>query len=103
MILQSKIIDIIITPFYLLTEEKGEDISIIEISSQNDRKEEEQVAVEPSCTICFKEVTEKFISCSDCGARLHYRCTFLPAYQLFYFVNDMCNYICVNCTPVGLL
>ena len=87
----------------VVTEEVAESLTVIEIRSQDDRKEDEIPAEKATCTICMKEVQDKFISCKDCGACLHYRCTFLPAYQLFYFINDISNYVCVNCTPEGLL
>ena len=43
------------------------------------------------------------ISCSECHIQIHYRCTFLPSYQLYYFVEKKSKYTCVNCTPTGFV
>ena len=31
-----------------------------------------------NCSICNKDATDKYISCSECHIQIHYRCTFLP-------------------------
>ena len=39
-----------------------------------------------TCSVCNKDATDKYISCSECHIQIHYRCTFHPSYQLYYFV-----------------
>ena len=56
-----------------------------------------------TCNVCNKDATYKYISCSECHIQIHYRCTFLPSYQLYYFVEKKSKYICVNWTPTGLV
>ena len=56
-----------------------------------------------TCSLCNKEVTDKYISCSECHVQIHCRCTFLPSYQLYYFVEKKSKYSCINCTPTGLV
>ena len=52
-----------------------------------------------TCSVCNKDATDKYISCSECHIQIHYRCTFLPSHQLYYFVEKKRKYTCVNCTP----
>ena len=54
-----------------------------------------------TCSVCNKDATDKYISCSECHIQIHYRCTFLPSYQIYYFVEKESKYTCVNCTPTG--
>ena len=56
-----------------------------------------------TCSVCNKDATDKFISCSECHIQIHYRCTFLPSYQLYYFVEKKSKYTCANCTPTGFV
>ena len=56
-----------------------------------------------TCSLCNKEVTDKYISCSECHVQIHCQCTFLPSYQLYYFVEKKSKYSCINCTPTGLV
>ena len=56
-----------------------------------------------TCSVCNKDATDKYISCSECHIQIHYRCTFLPSYQLYYFVEKKSKYTCVNCTPTGFV
>ena len=56
-----------------------------------------------TCSVCNKDATDKYISCSECHIQLHYRCTFLQSYRLYYFVEKKSKYTCVNCTPTGLV
>ena len=56
-----------------------------------------------TCSLCNKEVTDKYISCSECHVQIHCRCTFLPSYQLYYFVEKKSKYSYINCTPTGLV
>ena len=51
-----------------------------------------------TCSVCNKEATGKYISCSECHIQIHYRCTFLPSYHLYYFVEKKSKDTCVNCT-----
>ena len=56
-----------------------------------------------TCSICNKDAMDKYISCSECHIQIHYRCTFLPSYQFYYYVEKKSKYTCVNCTPTGLV
>ena len=56
-----------------------------------------------TCSVCNKDATDKYISCSECQIQIHYRCTFLPSYQLYYFVEKKIKYTCVNCTATGFV
>ena len=42
-----------------------------------------------TCSVCNKEATGKYISCSEYHIQIHYRCTFLPSYHLYYFVETL--------------
>ena len=42
-----------------------------------------------TCSVCNKEATGNYISCSECHIQIHYRCTFLPSYHLYYFVETL--------------
>ena len=55
-----------------------------------------------TCSVCNKDATDKYIYCNECYIQIHYRCTFLPSYQLYYLVEKKSKYICINCTPTGL-
>ena len=54
-------------------------------------------------SVCNKDATDKCISCSESHIQINHRCTFLPSYQLYYFVEKKSQYTCVNCTPTGLV
>ena len=69
------------------------------LEEENDNQVQTPDAV--ICGVCCKDVKEKFISCSKCHFHIHYRCTLLPSYQLYYFVEKTRKYTCVNCTPEG--
>ena len=56
-----------------------------------------------TCSICNKDATDKYISYSECHIQIHYRCTFLRSYQLYYFAEKKNKYICVHCTPTGFV
>ena len=56
-----------------------------------------------TCSVCSKDSADKYIPSSECHIQIHYRCTFLPAYQLYYFVEKKSKYTCVNYTPTGLV
>ena len=57
-----------------------------------------------SCSVCNKDATDKYISSyNECHIQIYYRCTFLPSYQLYHFVEKKSKYICINCTPTGLV
>ena len=53
--------------------------------------------------VCNKDAVDKYISCSESHIQIHHRCTFLPSYQLYYFVEKESKYTCVNYTPTGLV
>ena len=53
--------------------------------------------------VCNKDATDKYISCSESHIQIDYRCTFLPSYQLYYFVEKESKYTCFNYTPTGLV
>ena len=56
-----------------------------------------------TCSVCSKDATGKYISCNECNIQIHYRCTFLPSYQFYYFVEMKSKYTYFNCTPTGLV
>ena len=56
-----------------------------------------------TCSVCNKDSANKYIPCSECHIQIHYRCTFLPSYQLYYFVEKKSKYTCANCTPTGFV
>ena len=56
-----------------------------------------------TCSVCSKDATGNYISCNECNIQIHYRCTFLPSYQLYYFVEMKSKYTYFNCTPTGLV
>ena len=43
-------------------------------------------------SVCNKDAAGKYISCSECHIQIRYRCTFLPSYQLYYFVEKKSKY-----------
>ena len=47
-----------------------------------------------TCSICNKDVTDKYISYGECYIQILYRCTFLTSYQLYYFVERKRKYTC---------
>ena len=57
----------------------------------------------PTCSVCKKDATDKYTSCSECHIQIHYRCTFLPSHLIYYFVEKKSKYTCSNCTPPGLV
>ena len=54
-----------------------------------------------TCSVCNKDAKDKYISCSECHIQIHYRSTFLPSYQLYYFAEKKSEYTCANFTPTG--
>ena len=56
-----------------------------------------------TCSVCNKDAKDKYTCCSECHIQIHYRCTFLPSYQLYCFVEKKSKYTRVNCTPTGLV
>lgn len=58
-------------------------------------------SVTPTCTISCGQITDKFmIHCSKCQQWTHYKCTLLPAYQLYMFVNTTRKFTCEMCSNV---
>ena len=72
------------------------------LEKENDANMHQKVNTS-TCSVCNKDATDKYISCSECHIQIHYRCTFLPSYQLYYFVEKKSKYTCVNCTPTGFV
>ena len=56
-----------------------------------------------TCSACNKDATDNYISCNERHIQILYRCTFLPSYQLYYFVEKKSKYTCFNCTPTVLV
>ena len=71
------------------------------LEEENDANMQQKFNIS-ACSVCNKDVTDKCISSSECHIQIHYRCTFLPSYQLYYFVEKKSKYTCVNCTSIGL-
>ena len=60
-------------------------------------------SVTPTCSISCVQITEKFmIHCSKCQQWTHYKCTLLPAYQLYMFVNTTRKFTCEMCSNVPI-
>ena len=72
------------------------------LEKENDANMQQKVNTS-TCSVCSKDATDKYISCSEYHIQIHYRCTFLPSYQLYYFVGKKSKYTCVNCTPTGFV
>ena len=72
------------------------------LEKENDANMQQKVNTS-TCSVCNKDATDKYISCSECHIQIHYRCTFLPSYQLYCFVEKKSKYTRVNCTPTGLV
>ena len=45
-------------------------------------------------SVCNKDATDKCISCSESHIQINHRCTFLPSYQLYYFVEKKSIHMC---------
>ena len=72
------------------------------LEKENDANIQQKVNTS-TCSVCNKDAADKYISCSGCHIQIHYKCTFLPSYQLYYFVEKKSKYTCVNCTPTGFV
>ena len=60
-------------------------------------------SVTPTCTISCGQITDKFmIHCSKCQQWTHYKCTLLPPYQLYMFVNTTRKFPCEICSNVSI-
>ena len=64
------------------------EIQILE--EENDANVQQKFNIS-SCSICNKDTMDKYISCSECHIQIHYRCTFLPSYQFYYYVERKAN------------
>ena len=79
---------------------KSREMQIFEEENDPNRQQKFNTS---TCNICNKNATGKYISCSECHIQIHYRCTFLPLYQLYNFVEKKRKYTCINCTPTGFV
>ena len=79
---------------------KSREMQIFEEENDPNRQQKFNTS---TCNICNKNATDKYISCSECHIQIHYRCTFLPLYQLYNFVEKKRKYTCINCTPTGFV
>ena len=60
-------------------------------------------SVTPTCTISCGQITDKvMIHCSKCHQWTHYKCTLLPPYQLYMFVNTTRKFPCEICSNVPI-
>lgn len=61
---------------------------------------------EEKCTSsrCLGNIEKNVLLCSKCNRNVHFQCSFLPAYQVqFYIMNrkrNMKHYICISCVDV---
>ena len=60
------------------------------LEKENDANMQQKVNTS-TCSVCNKDATDKYISCSECHIQIHYRCTFLPSYQFYYYVERKAN------------
>ena len=58
------------------------------LEKENDANMQQKVNTS-TCSVCSKDATDKHISCSEYHIQIHYRCTFLPSYHLYYFVETL--------------
>ena len=56
-----------------------------------------------TCSLSNKDAKVKYIPCNEYHIHIHYRCTFLLSYQLYYFVEKKRKCTCINCTPTDLV
>ena len=56
------------------------------LKEENDANVQQNVNTS-TCSVCNKDATDNYISCNECHIQIHYRCTFLPSYQVYYFVQ----------------
>ena len=56
-----------------------------------------------TCSVCNKDPKDRYISCIECHILIHYSCTFLRPYQLYYFVEKNRKYTCIKCAPTSLV
>ena len=54
----------------------------IEILEEENDANVQQKFNASTCSICNKDAKDKYIPCSEFHIHIHYRCTFLPSYQL---------------------
>ena len=72
------------------------------VEEENDANMQQKLNTS-TCSVCNKDTTDKYISCSECHIQIQYRCTFLLSYQLYYFVQKKSKYTCVYCTPTDFV
>ena len=58
------------------------------VTSSKSSQNGEIQSSDSKCGVCFQQVSESGIQCVDCRIWYHYRCSQLPAYQLFMFENS---------------
>ena len=83
-----------------LPDVQSREMQILEEENDNDANVQQKFNTS-TCSVCNKDETDKYIYCSECHIQIHYRCTFLPSYQLYYFVKkkSKCINTFINCTP----
>ena len=70
------------------------------VTSSKSSQNGEIQSSDSKCGVCFQQVSESGIQCVDCRIWYHYRCSQLPAYQLFMFENSQRRYSCENCSQM---
>ena len=58
------------------------------------------LATSSSCSVaeCKPDINKHMLKCSNCKRMTHYRCTLLPAYQLYLFTRENYRlYVCDTC------
>ena len=60
-----------------------------------------EVQLNPSATEFSPKLTA--VEIARFRFQKHYRCTFLPSYQLYYYVEKKSKCTCINCTPTDLV
>ena len=72
------------------------------LKEENDEKVQQKFNTS-TCSVCNKDTTNTYISCSECRISTHSKCTFLPSTQFYYLVKKKSKYMCINCMLTDLV
>ena len=76
-------------------QDRGNDTEDKENANAN---KEGEIKVTVSCLFCTNSANNYMLRCSKCCGYVHFKCSFLPAYQIFNYCNSIRKYICKSCT-----
>ena len=53
------------------------------------------------CPMCNGTANSNVLTCSTCQSKIHYKCSYLPTYQVSYLVsNKRRKFVCENCSDI---